>query len=158
MDTALAALEWTVAVRILHDDDLLHAGRLTTETAAAVIERKTPGGPAVRLPGPAARRAPMDVFEGAAVRRARRQGGGVPAAGARPGPLRATGGAGAILAMLGRRAARSSAPPPLAGPDFQELDAPRPDWRLVCRDCGGCLFAYPEGEAISRYIEVGLEP
>jgi hypothetical protein len=41
MDTALAALEWTRVVGILRDDDLLHAGRLTSETAAAVVERKS---------------------------------------------------------------------------------------------------------------------
>jgi len=39
VETALAALEWTGAVGILPDDDLLHAARLTSETAAAVIER-----------------------------------------------------------------------------------------------------------------------
>jgi hypothetical protein len=37
VETALAALEWTGAVGILQDDDLLHAARLTSETAAAVI-------------------------------------------------------------------------------------------------------------------------
>ncbi len=40
VETALAALEWTGAVGILLDDDMLHAARLTSETAAAVIERK----------------------------------------------------------------------------------------------------------------------
>ena len=38
VETALAALEWTGAVGILQDDDLLHAARLTSETAAAEDE------------------------------------------------------------------------------------------------------------------------
>ena len=44
VETALAALEWTGAVGILPDDDLLHAARLTSETAAAVVERKAADG------------------------------------------------------------------------------------------------------------------
>jgi len=38
LDQALAALEWTSAVGILHQDDLVHAARLSAETAAAVVE------------------------------------------------------------------------------------------------------------------------
>ena len=34
VENALPALEWTAAVGILLDDDLLHASRLTSETAA----------------------------------------------------------------------------------------------------------------------------
>src|SRR5437899_12491365 len=40
LDQALAALEWTAAVGILAEDDLLHAGRLAADSAAAVVERK----------------------------------------------------------------------------------------------------------------------
>src|SRR3954464_13234471 len=78
VETALAALEWTGAVGILQDDDLLHAARLTSETAAAVIERKAQDGrryvypsprpwTAPRSPSaaPAPEPRPMDVFEGA---------------------------------------------------------------------------------------------
>lgn len=36
----LAALEWTTAVGVLEDDDLVHAARLAGETAAAVVERR----------------------------------------------------------------------------------------------------------------------
>src|SRR5438445_11232542 len=65
VETALAALEWTAAVGLLPDDDLLHAARLTSETAAAVVERKTPTGERqfVYL-GPRLDAPPMDVFEG----------------------------------------------------------------------------------------------
>ena len=40
VENALPALEWTAAVGIVLDDDLLHASRLTSETAAAVVERR----------------------------------------------------------------------------------------------------------------------
>src|SRR2546425_5137767 len=40
LDQALAALEWTAAVGILAEDDLLHAGRLAADAAAAVVERR----------------------------------------------------------------------------------------------------------------------
>ena len=57
MENALPALEWTGVVGILQDDDLIHAARLTTESAAAVIERRTDGvrrfvymGPRLDLP------------------------------------------------------------------------------------------------------------
>ena len=43
LEIALAALEWTRAVGVLPDEDMLHAARLTSETAAAVIERKVDG-------------------------------------------------------------------------------------------------------------------
>ena len=37
VENALAALEWTGAVGILRDEDMVHAARLTSETAAAVV-------------------------------------------------------------------------------------------------------------------------
>src|SRR5207245_10666653 len=39
LDQALAALEWTAAVGILSEDDLIHAARMGAEAAAAVVER-----------------------------------------------------------------------------------------------------------------------
>jgi hypothetical protein len=65
VETALAALEWTGAVGILPDDDLLHAARLTSETAAAVIERRSAEGRRFVYLGPRLDAPPMDVFEGA---------------------------------------------------------------------------------------------
>ena len=65
VETALAALEWTGAVGILPDDDLLHAARLTSETAAAVVERKGRDGRQFVYLGPRLDAPPMDVFEGA---------------------------------------------------------------------------------------------
>ena len=40
LDQALAAIEWTGAVGILAQDDLIHAARLGADAAAAVVERK----------------------------------------------------------------------------------------------------------------------
>ena len=42
LHNALAALEWTLAVGILNEDDLVHAARLG-ETAAAMVERRRAG-------------------------------------------------------------------------------------------------------------------
>jgi len=40
LDQGLAAIEWTGAVGILAQDDLIHAARLGAEAAAAVVERE----------------------------------------------------------------------------------------------------------------------
>ena len=160
MDTALAALEWTRAVGILRDDDLLHAGRLTSETAAAVVERKTDRGRQFVYLGPRLDAPPMDVFEGAVLY----DEPGVKAvefsqrAHALAHFLRATSGAGALMALLSRRAPEVRHLRRWLGPILQELDAPRPllaGW--FAATAAGCLFAYPESEAVSRYIEVGID-
>src|SRR4051812_9261030 len=65
VETALGAREWTSVVGTLLDDDLLHAARLTSETAAAVVERKDPKGRRFVYLGPRLDAPPMDVFEGA---------------------------------------------------------------------------------------------
>src|SRR2546427_11871228 len=52
VETALAALEWSGAVGVLLDGDLLHAARLTSETAAPGIERKGPAGRRLVYLGP----------------------------------------------------------------------------------------------------------
>ena len=64
MEIALAALEWTGATGVLPDDDMIHAARLTSETAAAVIERKVEGRRQYIYLGPRLDAPPMDVFEG----------------------------------------------------------------------------------------------
>ena len=161
METALAALEWTCAVGILREEDLLHAGRLTSETAAAVVERKTEQGRQYVYLGPRLDAPPMDVFEGAVLY----DEPGVKAvefsqrAHALAHFLRATSGVGALMALLSKRAPEVRHLRRWLGPILQELDAPRPlmaGW--FAATAAGCLFAYPEGEAVSRYIEVGLEP
>ena len=161
METALAALEWTNAVGALNDDDLLHAARLTSETAAAVIERKGEGGRRSLYRGPRMDAPPMDVFEGAVIFD-------------EPGVkvveftqrahslahfLRATSGVGALIALMGRRPPEIRHMRRWLGPIVQELDAPRllvAGW--FAASSAGCLFSSREDEPSFRYIEVGLEP
>jgi hypothetical protein len=143
LETALAALEWTGAVGIIVDDDLLHAARLTSETAAAVIERKTQNGRRFVYLGPRLDAPPMDVFQ-------RAHG--------LAHFLRATSGAGALIALLGRRAPEIRHLRRWLGPVIKELDVPRPlvaGW--FAATAAGCLFGPTESEPNYRYIEAGLE-
>jgi hypothetical protein len=160
-DTALAALEWTGVVGILLDDDLLHAARLTSETAAALVERRTPEGRRFVYLGPRLDAAPMDVFEG----RVLFEEPGVKAiefaqrSHALAHFFRATTGDGALVSMLGRRAPELRHIRRWFRPILQELDSPSQllgGWYAT--GSGGALFVagYPD-EPIYRYIEVGLE-
>jgi hypothetical protein len=160
-DTALAALEWTGVVGILLDDDLLHAARLTSESAAALVERRTAEGRRFVYLGPRLDAAPMDVFEG----RVLFEEPGVKAiefaqrSHALAHFFRATTGDGALVSMLGRRAPELRHIRRWFAPILQELDVPSQllgGWYAV--GSGGALFVsgYP-GEPIYRYIEVGLE-
>ena len=160
LEIALAALEWTRAVGVLPDEDMLHAARLTSETAAAVIERKIDGQRQFIYLGPRLDAPPMDVFEGKvlfdepgvkAVEFSQR-------AHAVAHFLRATSGAGALLALLGRRAPELRHLRRWLGPILGELDMPRTlvgGW--FAASAAGCLLAAPDGEPDYRYIEVGLE-
>ena len=161
METALAALEWTNAVGALHDDDLLHAARLTSETAAAVIERKGEAGRRYLYLGPRMDAPPMDVFEGAVI--FDEPGVKVVEFSQRAHSLahflRATAGVGALLALMGRRPPEIRHMRRWLGPIVQELDAPRllvAGW--FAASSAGCLFSSKEDEPSFRYIEVGLEP
>ena len=74
--------------------------------------------------------------------------------------LRATAGAGALLALLGRRAPELRHLRRWLGPIMQELDVPRPlvaGW--FAASSAGCLFGSTESdpEPTYRYVEVGLE-
>ena len=161
VDTALAALEWTGVVGILPDDDLIHAARLTSETAAALVERRTPEGRRYVYLGPRLDAPPMDVFEG----RVLYDEPGVKAvefsqrSHALAHFFRATAGDGALISMLGRRAPELRHIRRWFGPVVHELDAPS---QLIggwwAAGAGGALFVagYPE-DPVYRYIEVGLE-
>ena len=160
VESALAALEWTGAVGILTDDDLLHAARLTTETAAAVVERKRPEGRRYVYLGPRLDAPPMDVFEGAVLF----DEPGVKAiefsqrAHALAHFLRATSGAGALLALLGRRAPEIRHLRRWLGAMIRELDVARPlvaGW--FAATAAGALFGPTGEEPVYRSIEVGLE-
>jgi hypothetical protein len=161
VETALAALEWTKAVGLLPDDDLLHAARLTTETAAAVVERRLPDGRRqfVFL-GPRLDAPPMDVFEG----RVLFDEPGVKAvefsqrAHALAHFLRATSGTGSLMALLGRRAPEIRHLRRWFPAIVSQIDAERlliGGW--FAASTAGCLFGSDTGEESYRYIEVGLE-
>lgn len=160
IDNALAALTWTAAVGILPDDDLLHGARLTSETAAAVIERKTDEGRRFVYLGPRLDAPPMDVFEGAVLF----DEPGVKAVEFRQRAhalahfLRATGGTGALLALLGRRAPELRHLRRWLPPIIEALHQPGlliGGWFAATR--AGCLFGGGDGAAAWHYIEVGLE-
>lgn len=161
VDTALAALEWTGAVGILHDDDMIQAVRLTSETAAAVVERRTSPGRQFVYLGPRLDAPPMDVFEG----RVLFDEPGVKAvefsqrAHALAHFLRATSGAGALLALLGRRAPEVRHIRRWFRGIVQELEGQRlwvGGWFAAAS--AGALFGSLDPEPNFRYIEVGLDP
>ena len=161
-EQAIAALEWTRVVGLLPDDDLLHAGRLTSETAAAVVERKLPEGRRWVFLGPRMDGPTVDPEGGEVLL----DEPGVLAvsfrerAGALAHFLRATSGAGAFLAQLGRRAPEIRHLRRWLAPIVQELDAPR---RLIggwfAASAGGALFIGDDagGETSYRYIEAGID-
>lgn len=160
-DTALAALEWTGVVGILLDDDLLHAARLTAETAAALIERRTEEGRRFIYLGPRLDAAPMDVFAGRvlfdepgvkAIEFAERSH-------ALAHFFRSTSGDGALVSMLGRRAPELRHIRRWFAPILRQLEE---RCQLLggwyASSAGGALFATGDpGETTYRYIEVGLE-
>jgi hypothetical protein len=161
VEQALAALEWTRVVGLLPDEDELHAGRLTSETAAAVVERKTGEGRRWVFLGPRLDAAPIDAFEGEQILDEPGVAGVAFAdrALALSHFLRATGGGGALLAQLGRRAPELRHMRRWLAPIVQELDGPR---RLIAgwfaASSGGALFIGDDaGEATHRYIEVGID-
>jgi hypothetical protein len=161
VDTAVAALEWTRVVGILPDDDLLHAARLTSETAAAMVERKTDEGRRYVYLGPRLDVPAMDVFEGKVLF----EEPGVKAlefaqrAHALAHFFRVTGGDGALVAMLGRRAPELRHIRRWFSQIVQEISGPShlvAGWFAAA--AGGALFAGSMyQEPAYRYIEVGLD-
>src|SRR6266446_9916666 len=106
LDQALAALEWTAQVGILAAEDLVHAARLSPDSAAIVVERRDGDNHVFVYFGPRMDAPPADPYEGTLLYD-------------QPGVraylfaqrvhaiahfLRATQGIGAVVAMLGRRA------------------------------------------------------
>jgi hypothetical protein len=160
VENALPALEWTAAVGIILDDDLLQASRLTSETAAAVLERRDGQRRTYVYIGPRMDAPPMDFGEGALLF----DEPGVKAVEFRQKAhaiahfLRATAGSGALVSILSQRAPEVRHVRRWMGSILQELDLPRPlfaGW--FAATAAGCLFCPADGEASYRYIEVGLE-
>lgn len=161
MENALPALEWTGVVGILQDDDLIHAARLTTESAAAVIERRTDGvrrfvymGPRLDLPlgEPVEFTVIIDEPGVRALEFTQRTH-------ALSHFLRATAGASGLLSLLARRAPETRHLRRWLASIIHELDGSRPmvaGW--FAATAAGCLFgSVDDGEPGWRYIEVGLE-
>jgi hypothetical protein len=161
VETALAALEWTGAVGILVDDDQVQAARLTSDTAAAVVERKSPNGQIYVYLGPRLDPLQMDASEGQVLFA---DPVGVKAVEFQQRShalayfLRATSGAGSMLSLMGRRAPEIRHMRRWFGAIFHELDGPR---QLVgawfASSAAGGLFAGVDPEVSYRYIEVGTE-
>lgn len=105
LEFALSVLEWTGAVGIVSDGDVLHAARLSPDSAAAVVERRTADQRVFVYFGPRMGAPPADPYEGTLLH----DEPGVRAyifaerVHAVAHFLRATQGAGAVLALLGRR-------------------------------------------------------
>ena len=106
LDNSLSVLEWTGAVGLLGDDDLIHAARLSGETAAALVERTQEERRVFIYMGPRMDAPPADPHEGSLLY----DEPGVRAyefaqrAHALAHFLRATQGVGAVLSLLGKRA------------------------------------------------------
>jgi len=106
LDQGLAAIEWTGAVGILAQDDLIHAARLGADAAAAVVERKDADQRVFIYFGPRMDAPPADPYEGTLLY----DEPGVRAyifaqrVHAIAHFLRATHGLGAVISMFGRRA------------------------------------------------------
>lgn len=159
LHTALSVLEWASAVGILHDDDLVHAARLSAETAAAMVERKEGGRRVFVYFGPRMDAPPADPQEGKllfdepgvrAYEFAQRAHGIAHF-------LRATQGVGAVLSFLSKRAPQLKHVKKWVGALFQE---PIPDvsnnmlagW--FATTAAGVLFAPSPGGSYV-YHEIG---
>lgn len=106
LSTSLGALEWTHAVGILFDGDLIHAARLGGETAAVVVERKVEGRRLFVYIGPRMDAPPADPYEGTLLydEPGARAYLFAQRAQALAHFLRATQGVGAVVSLLSRRA------------------------------------------------------
>jgi hypothetical protein len=106
LHNALAALEWTLAVGVLNDSDLVHAARLSGEDAAAVVERHLDGKRRFLYLGPRIDAPPADPYEGSLLydEPGVRAFEFVQRAHAVAHFLRATQGVGGVLSLLSKRA------------------------------------------------------
>ncbi len=106
LESALAVLEWTGAVGILVDDDLVHAARLSGETAAVMLERRRDGRRIFIYMGPRMDAPPADPHEGELLfdEPGVRAYEFVQRAHALAHFIRATQGSGAVISMLSKRA------------------------------------------------------
>ncbi len=163
LDQALAVVEWTEAAGILHDDDLVHAAWIRTDSAAAVVERREGEQRSFAYFGPRLDQPYADpgecelIYDGPGVRAYAFAERGHALAHF----LRATQGTGAILALLGRRA-----------PELRHVrrwlkelfNAPAGEHRSTQLVAGwfatsgaGCLFLPAQAGEPYSYCEVGID-
>jgi hypothetical protein len=162
LDQGLAAMEWTAAVGILAEGDLIHAARLGTDAAAVVVERKEGDERVFIYFGPRMDAPPADPYEGTLLYD-------------QPGVrayifaqrvhaiahfLRATLGTGAVLSLLGRRAPELRHIRRWLQAIFSEPAESRSTQMLggwFSAGGAGCLFLPPHSDEPYRYDEVGID-
>ena len=157
LDTALAALEWTNAVGILADTDLMHAARLGGDSAAAMVERRRDGRRVFVYLGPRMDTPPADPYEGSLlfdepgvlayefVQRAH----------ALAHFLRVTQGVGAMLSVLSRRAPELRHAKRWLRTLFEEASGERPTQLLAAwfATTGAGFVFLPRGEGQPFFYE-----
>ena len=162
LDQGLAAIEWTMAVGILAEDDLIHAARLSPDAAAVVVERREGDERVYMYFGPRMDAPPADPYEGTLLFD-------------QPGVrayifahrvhaiahfLRATQGSGAVLSFLSRRAPELRHIRRWLRALFAEAAEPRATQLLAgwfAAAGAGCLFLSPDSQDPYRYDEVGID-
>lgn len=161
LDTALAALEWTNAVGILNDSDLIHAARLGGDSAAATVERRREGRRVFVYLGPRMDAPPVDPYEGSLLY----DEPGVRAyefaqrAHALAHFLRVTQGVGAMLSVLSRRAPELRHGKRWLRALFEEPSRERPSQLLAAwfATSGAGFVFLPRGQGEPYfYEEVGI--
>jgi hypothetical protein len=162
LDQGLAALEWTAAVGILGDDDLMHAARLGSDAAATVVERREDDQRAYIYFGPRMDAPPADPYEGTLLY----DQPGVRAylfaerAHAVAHFLRATHGRSAVVSLLSRRAPELRHIRRWLRALFSEgLEIPSTHLLAGWFSAAGAgyLFLPPHPDEPFHYHEVGLE-
>jgi hypothetical protein len=163
LHNALAALEWTIAVGILNESDLIHAARLSGEAAAAVVERRTDGRQQFAYLGPRMDAPPADPYEGSMMydEPGVRAYGFAQRAHALAHFLRATQGVGGVISLLSRRAPELLHVRRWLGALFED-PAPQISNLLLAgwfaTSGGGVLFAPAHPGEPYVYQEVGAKP
>ena len=162
LHNALAALEWTSAVGILNDGDMIHAARLGGETAAAMVERRRDGRRIFVYLGPRMDAPPADPYEGTLLY----DEPGVRAfefaqrAHALAHFLRATQGVGAVISLLSRRAPELRHVKRALAAVFQDSGAQTSNHMLAgwfATSGGGILFVPAVAGDPYMYREAGSE-
>ncbi len=163
LHTGLSAIEWTLAVGILDDNDLVHAARLSGDSAAAVVERRRDDRRIFVYMGPRMDAPPVNTVEGSLLydEPGVRAFEFVQRANAVAHFLRATQGVGGVISLLSRRAPELRHVRRWLGALFEDPPAGISNVLLAgwfATTGAGILFApaAPGGEFV--YVEIGSDP